>query len=175
MPTSRRRLLTAAVLIASPVAALAPAAGAVAATPTFFVVHVDDTFVSRTSVDCGFEILLHVQGTYRAIDHLDKDDEVVRSLETYPNFTYTFINAETGVSVTSHSPDPGHYTWNADGSFTLQVTGLVMHLVVPGQGTVAGQAGRFAITVDAAGESTESEPVGLNEDYHSALCQILAP
>ncbi len=174
MPASRRHWLTAA-LLTTVAAALAPAVGAAAATPQFFVIHVDDTFVSRTSEDCGFEILLHLQGTYRGVDHVDNDGDLVRSLETYPNFTYTFINAETGVSVTSHSPDPGHYTWNGDGSFSLQVTGLVMHLVVPGQGMVAGQAGRFTITVDAEGEATESAPVGLNQDYHSALCEILAP
>ena len=45
----------------------------------------------------------------------------------------------------------------------------------PGEGVVAAQSGRFVITVDPAGEASESEPVGRNDDYHAAMCQILAP
>ena len=108
-------------------------------------------------------------------DFVNRDGTVTRSLVTYPGLFFTFINAATGVSVTSRSPDPEHYHWNADGSFALTVTGLVMHLVVPGQGVVAAQAGRFVVTVDANGDETVSEPVGRNDDYHAALCQTLAP
>ena len=92
---------------------------------------------------------------------------------TYPGLFYTFTNAATGESVTSRSPDPEHYDWNADGSFTLTVTGLVMHL--RGHGGQAVQAGRFVVTVDAGGDETVSEPVGSHDDYHAALCAILAP
>lgn len=152
----------------------APALPAVAATPQVNVFQIDDTFVSRTSEACGFEILLHLQGTFRAIDYVDRNGDVVRSLMTYPNVTYTFINSATGVSVTSHSPDPEHYTWNADGSLTLRVTGLVMHLGARGEAKV-GTAGQILVTISPDGEATESAPVGLHEDYHAALCQILAP
>lgn len=145
-----------------------------AARPEVFVLHVDDTYPSRTSEDCGFDILAHVEGTMRFTDFVDSAGDPVRSLVTYPRLTYTFTNVETGESVTSRSPDPEHYTWNADGSFILTVTGLVLHWLVPGQG-VAGQAGRFTITVDPDGNVSESEPVGQADDYHAALCQILAP
>ena len=50
-----------------------------------------------------------------------------------------------------------------------------MHLVVPGQGVEAVQAGRFVVTIDLNGDETVSEPVGRNDDYHAALCQVLAP
>lgn len=154
---------------------LGPAAAAVAAPPQFFVVHVDDTFPSRTSEDCGFEILAHVEGTMRFTDFVDGDGVLTRTLATYPSLTYTFINAETGASVSSRSPDPEHYTWHADGSLTLWVTGLAMHWAVPGEGVIAAQSGRFVVTVDPDGEAAESEPVGRNDDYHAALCGILAP
>jgi hypothetical protein len=124
---------------------------------------------------CGFDILLHLEGTMRFTDFVDRNGELTRSLVTYPRLFYTFINADTGESVASRSPDPEHYTWNSDGSFTIEVTGLVMHWVVPGSGVVAAQAGRFVITVDADGNAFESEPLGRSDDYHAALCEVLAP
>ncbi len=152
------------------------AAGTAAATPPDrFTVHIDDTFLSGTSEDCGFDILLHLEGSIRVTDYYDRAGELSRSLETYPALFYTFINPESGVSVTSRSPDPGHYTWHSDGSATLTVTGLVMHLGVSGSSGKAIQAGRFVIRFDAAGNPSESERVGANDDYHAALCDILAP
>ena len=154
---------------------LGTASTAMAAQPDRFRVHVDDTFPSRTSEACGFDILLHLQGTITSTDFVNRDGTVTRSLVTYPGLFFTFSNAATGKSVTSRSPDPEHYRWNADGGLTLTVTGLVMHLVVPGQGVQAAQAGRFVITIDADGNETVSEPVGRNDDYHAALCEFLAP
>ena len=160
-------------LLALPLA-LAPAAAASAATPDRFSFAVDDTGLSRTSEECGFDILLHVQGTIRVLDFFDQDGNGTRTLVTYPGLTYTFTNASTGESVTSRSPDPEHLTWNVDGSGSLRVTGLVLHFRVPGDGS-AGQAGTFTVSWDTEGEETETEPVGLHEDYHEAICQILAP
>ena len=153
---------------------LAPAASALAAQPDRWSFAVDDTFPSRTSEDCGFDILLHLEGTIRGVDFYAGDGTLQRSLTTYPHLTYTFINAVTGESVTSRSPDPEHWTWNADGSATLKVTGLVLHWVVDGQG-MTGQAGTFTVVFGADGDETKISQVGLNEDYHAALCEILAP
>ncbi len=148
---------------------------ATAAQPDRYRVHVDDTFLSQTSEACGFNILLHLEGTVAFTDFVNRDGTVTRSLVTYPALFFTFINQATGTSVSSRSPDPEHYRWNDDGSLTLIVTGLVMHLVVPGQGVEAAQAGRFVVTIDLTGDETVSEPVGRNDDYHAALCQVLAP
>jgi hypothetical protein len=167
------RPIATSVLLALPVA-LGPAASALAAPPDRFSFEVDDTGLSRTSEDCGFDIMLHVEGTIRVLDFLDQDGSQTRTLVTYPRLTYTFSNAETGESVTSRSPDPEHLTWNADGSGTLRVTGLVLHWLVPGGG-MTGQAGAFTVSWDAEGDEIETEPVGLHEDYHAALCEILAP
>ena len=153
---------------------LAPAASALAAQPDRWSFDLDDTFPSRTSEDCGFDILLHLEGMIRGVDFLAGDGTLVRSLTTYPNLTYTFINAETGESVTSHSPDVEHWTWNADGSATLKVTGLVLHWLVAGDG-VTGQAGSFTVVFDSDGDETVTGQVGLDEDYHAALCEILSP
>ena len=160
---------TAAVLAAMGVAS----AGTAAATPPDgFTLHVDDTFLSRNSQACGFDILLHLEGTMTFRDFYDRDGELSRSLTTYPGLFYTFINAATGVSVTSRSPDPEHFTWNPDGSFTLEVTGLVMNLAGAGQRAI--QAGHFNVSVDAEGHASETTPVGRFDDYHAALCDILA-
>ncbi len=155
------------------VSGLATAGNAGAEPPDRSRVHVDDTFLSRTSVACGFDILLHLEGTLTFTDFYDQDGHLTRSLATYPDLFYTFINAATGESVTSRSPDPEHYTWNPDGSFTLDVTGLVMNIAGGGQRAI--QAGRFVITVDATGEGSDSEPVGRTDDYHATLCEVLAP
>jgi hypothetical protein len=160
-------------LLALPLA-LAPAASAVAAPPDRYSFAVDDTDLSRTSEECGFDILVHAEGTIRVLDFLDEDGNPVRTLVTYPGLTYTFSNLETGESVTSRSPDPEHVTWNADGSGSARVTGLVLHWRLPGEGSV-GQAGMFTVSWDSEGNGDESEPVGLHEDYHAALCEILSP
>jgi hypothetical protein len=162
-----------ALLLALPLS-LAPVTAAFAAPPDRYSFEVDDTGLSRTSEECGFDIMLPVEGTIRVLDFLDQDGNQTRTLVTYPGMTYTFSNAETGESVTSRSPDPEHLTWDADGGGTLRVTGLVLHWLVPGDGVV-GQAGAFTVSWDGEGNETETEPVGLHEDYHAALCEILAP
>ena len=154
------------------VTGLATAGSAGAAPPDRFRLHVDDTFLSRTSVACGFDILLHVEGTMSFTDFYDRDGNLTRTLTTYPGLFYTFINPASGASVTSRTPDPEHYTWNPDGSFSLDVTGLVMNLAGAGQRAV--QAGRFVVTVDGEGNGSETEPLGRSDDYHAALCDILA-
>ena len=145
-----------------------------AVTPERWSADVDDTFVSqKLSALCGFEVVTHVQGKVRGVDFLDADGSYVRSLVVYPSLTYTFANAATGETVSSRSPDPEHITWGADGSLTLKATGLVMHFLLPGDG-MTGQAGQLTVTVDAEGNGSEAGPVGLNEDYHAALCALLA-
>jgi hypothetical protein len=171
MPGMRQIATTA--LLAAPLA-LAPATASVAAQPDHYSFVVDDSGPSRTSEDCGFDIEVHVQGMVRFTDFLDQDGSYVRSLTTYPRLTYTFTNVETGESVTSHAPDVEHWTWGADGSATLRVTGLVLHWLVPGSG-VSGQAGSFTVVFGADGDETKIGQVGLDEDYHAALCEILSP
>ena len=166
------RNLTALAAVA--VTGFATAGNAAAAEPDRFTVHVDDTFLSRTSEACGFDILLHLEGTIVFTDFVNGDGELTRSLTTYPGLFFTFINAETGTSVTSRSPDPEHYTWASDGSFTLTITGLVMRIAIPGSGEQSLYAGNVVVTVDANGDATEAEPVGRSDDYHAALCEVLA-
>jgi hypothetical protein len=149
------------------------AGSAAAAPPQRSTFQIDDTFLSGTSEDCGFDILLHLEGSIAVTDFVNGEGELVRSLVTYPSLFFTFINAETGTSVTSRSPDPEHTTFGDDGSMTIMVTGLVMRITVPGSGEQAIQAGRFVIRVDASGQAAEGEPVGRSDDYHAALCAAL--
>lgn len=175
MNTTNRLGSIAATLAVLAFTVMSTAGTAAASEPDRSTMHVDDTFLSRTSETCGFDILLHLEGSITFTDFFDQDGQVSRSLATYPALFFTLINAETGTSVTSRSPDPEHYTWNSDGSFTITVTGLVMHYAVPGSDLDALQAGWFVITVDANGDASVSELLGRSDDYHAALCEILAP
>ena len=152
---------------------LVPAASH-AGPPERWSVEVDDSFVSqRLSTLCGFGVVTHIEGKVRGMNYVDRDGTFARSLVVYPSLTYTFANAETGETISSRSPDPEHFSYAADGSFTLKVTGLVMHFQIPGEGVI-GQAGQFTVTVDAEGDESGTGPVGLNEDYHEAICEQLA-
>ena len=170
-----RRAITGAAVATLAVTSLITPSSAAASPPDRSRADIDETFLSRTSEDCGFDILLHLEGSMVVTDFVDRNGEPTRSLVTYPNLFYTFINAETGTSVTSRSPDVEHYTLAADGSLTIAVTGLVMRIGEPGSGQQSIQAGRFVITIDANGDATESEPLGRTDDYHAALCEVLAP
>lgn len=165
-----------AVLATVALAALAPVATASAAPPDITVIHVDDEgYAPKASARCGFDILLRTEGTIRITEFLDRDGDVRRSLTVYPGLTYTFINKATGKSITSVSPDPEHVTFNPDGSFTMRVTGLIMHWVVPGQGVLGADAGPLVMTFDASGELiSEVQTGGHHEPRFPALCQILA-
>jgi hypothetical protein len=172
---THRATTMAAGLVLMAVTAITSTGPAIAARPETHRMHVDDTFLSRISEDCGYDVLLHLEGTITVTDFTNRDGTVTRTLVTYPALFFTFINAATGEAVTSRSPDVEHYRYNDDGSLTLTVTGLVMHVVVPGEGVQAAQAGRFVVTIDADGNETVTEPVGRNDDYHAALCATLAP
>ena len=165
-----------AVLTTLALVAAMPGATASAARPEITVIPVDDTgYAVKASARCGFDILLHTEGTIRIIEFTDRDDELRRSLTVYPGLTYTFINEATGKSITSVSPDPEHVTFNPDGSFTMRVTGLIMHWVVPGQGVLGADAGPLVMTFDADGELvSEVQTGGHHEPRFPALCQILA-
>jgi hypothetical protein len=164
-----------AVLATLALAGLAPGATASAAPPDRTVVTVDEEgYAVKSSARCGFDILLRTKGTIRITEFRDRDGELRRSLTVYPGLTYTFTNQATGKSITSVSPDPEHVTFNPDGSFTMTVTGLIMHWVVPGQGVLGADAGRLVMTIDANGELISEVQTGHHEPRFPALCQILA-
>jgi hypothetical protein len=175
MPSTRKLTARAAAVgLVSGAALMSAAPAAVAAPPVRTVLQVDDIGpATKSSERCGFDILLRTQGTIRFTDFYDRSGVMTRSLVTYPSLTYTFSNAATGEAVTSNSPDPEHYTWNAEGSFTMVVTGLIMHWVVPGQGVLGADAGRLVVTVAADGTVVEEEN-GHHEPRFPALCEILA-
>jgi hypothetical protein len=157
-------------------AAVLPGATSSAAPPDMTVIPVDDTaYAVKASARCGFDILLHTEGTIRITEFTDRTGEPRASLTVYPGLTYTFINQATGKSITSVSPDPEHVTINPDGSFTMRVTGLIMHWVVPGQGVLGADAGPLVMTFDADGELvSELQTGGHHVPRFPALCEILA-
>ena len=94
MPHRITTLAASLVLMAATV--LGTPGTATAAQPDRYRVHVDDTFLSRTSEACGFNILLHLEGTVAFTDFVNRDGTVTRSLVTYPALFFTFINEATG-------------------------------------------------------------------------------
>jgi len=99
MPGMRSAATTA--LLALPLV-LAPAAPAVAAPPDRWSFAVDDTFPSRTSEDCGFDILLHLEGTIVDLKMATLDDTTGR-------WTVTGTVDLTKVSALDGSSRPSWY------------------------------------------------------------------
>ncbi len=99
--------------------ALVPLAVPAAATPPVHtVIALDEApeCAPKSSVRCGFDILFGVQGTIRITEFSDRDGNLDRVLIVSPGLTYMFVNAATGKSITSNSPDPEHYSFNSTAS-----------------------------------------------------------
>jgi hypothetical protein len=141
-PLIRLLVLTLAALLLGLPYSTAAAAGRV----TVEKVEVDDTFVPPIFEQaCGFPVEIHVEGELRIITRTDAAGNVVSVITTYPQFKITHTNVETGEAIITPSPAMDKTTYNADGSFTVAINGLLGHLVVPGEGQTAADVGRIVL------------------------------
>jgi len=104
-----------------------------AAEPTHVVIPINDSFTDDQS--CNFPVVVHVDGTGRSTDFFDRNGNLVRSLSVYPGLTISF--SANGKTLTSASPAIDIDTFNADGTLTVFIAGLLAHISVPGQGIIA--------------------------------------
>ena len=62
-----------------------------------------------TEESCGFPVLVHQEGYTIRLTFYDKNDEVLRTTQTYPQFKVTLTNLETGKSLRIVDPGPGFF------------------------------------------------------------------
>jgi hypothetical protein len=166
----RLLLVSLAVLLA-----LVTVAPAFAAQPEIKRTVVDDTF----TVDdvCAFPLEVHVEGIERDALYYDQAGNLVQVIATFPRLRVTLTNLETGESLSFPSPSVATTKINPDGSYTVTVTGLSDRLVVPGQGAVAMDVGRF---VDYYSGPDDQEPDTIFEagrfdaSNPPHICEVLA-
>jgi hypothetical protein len=121
---------------------------------------------------CGFPVLVHIQGGEIDTTFFDKAGVPVKLLGVFPGQTVTVTNLDTGTSMTL--PDAGSFRLRAerDGSLKISITG---HGPIPND--VTGQpgiwyldGGQLIATLDGDGNVTSVETTGNLVD----LCGPLA-
>jgi len=128
-------------------------------------IDVDETFLDESlTAFCGFPVEQHVQGQ---LGIQQRGDTVAT---TGANFRRTFTNLDTGQSVELYISGLQEETFDpVKGLFRLSFSGRMAQIVVPGEGAVFVDAGRFVQTVlfdPETGEVISVEIIdrGRNED-----------
>ncbi len=126
------------------------------------VIHVDATFVD--SETCGFDITVHVFGTFRQADYYDNSGFLYKTLLTAGGGAFTFTETANGTTLTMQAQsylDTIYY--NADGSpSTSTLSGPVWKFTAPGGGIVLLDAG--TVTFDSEGNIVFE--AGPHQDLH---------
>lgn len=165
------RTLTTATLAAGLLAA--GAVPAAAAGPERTVEPVEFTIEAHPyySEACGFPVTVHVWGQFKVLTWTDEDGDPVREMR---HFSFRSETSANGKTVRGLSMGPETVVYNADGSATVHVRGIV-NRTVPGAGTVR-LAWGSGITVWPAdgGPDIVVEPTGGPESLQP-LCDYLAP
>lgn len=158
------------------VLALALASAASAGKPTIVTEQVDETFIG--AIDCGTVALdQRVVGVVK-VRSFFANGELTRELSTF-RLKQTFTNPVTGASL--RSPDVGmdKLTVHEDGSATLMIVGIVVRVVVPGEGLVAGRNGQLRLFFESPDDMDPDVLLATghqdtDEALDAALCEALA-
>jgi len=165
-------------LVVGAIVAALGAGAATAAPPQRTVFNIDETF----TVDgiCSFPIVEHAQGKGRITEFVDRNGNVTRELDTTPGLKISF--SANGITLSTTSSSHGHWTFNADDTATLAVTGLSGHISIPGQGTIALSAGHI---VAIFSDDEEPQIIAMNGSFsfgfgdlppiEEQLCDALTP
>src|SRR5690242_3671763 len=92
---------------------------------------------------CSFPLRIEFTGTAHVRLYLDASGNPTRILITGADVKGTFTNSATGASVWTPSPNMVLVTFNADGTVTQSLRGLLDRIVVPGQGLITADVGRI--------------------------------
>ncbi|HET6850248.1 MAG TPA: hypothetical protein VFH74_15420 [Gaiellales bacterium] len=137
------RLLAATVLAAGFLAA--SAAGAAAAAPSIDRSAVSVSHVIAAGPDtCAFDIVSSYSGTVRTVTFSDGTQQT-----TLSDFHLTYTNPITGRSLTTPLAGPFFVTPKGDGTVTSTIDGNDGRFVIPGQGRVFADVGRFVYIAPA--------------------------
>ena len=155
---------------------LASARPAVAAPPTFDVIVLDRFGPAPfLTPECGFPVLSGVEGVIKVSTREGKDGVVYEIARI--RLTRTFVNAETGETITTQDVGVDRVIIQPDGSATVLVAGLIFRFVQPGEGLVGAETGRLVLVFDGP-DDEEPEVLfeaGQKDDFVAALCAALAP
>jgi len=167
MKSAKSSIVTAVLVFAVAMLAVVPTK---AATPFILKVPVDFT---STFSDCGFTVVDHNEGSFTVHVFFDKNGDPRIEIDTY-SLKESWTNPANGMSFSTTDAGPGITTIHKDGSQTLADIGLVAHVVLKGQGKVAAQVGKIALTFDADGNLIGSAfEAGQHDDLLPAICAAL--
>lgn len=158
--------LTTAALASGAVLAAVPAQASGA---TRTVEEVDFVNPNHLLDACGFPVRLHVRGTFNVVSFTDADGNLTKEIR---NYRFRGTLSAHGVSVEGLARGPEIWTYNADGTATVDVHGVVNRRV-PGHGTVTLFAGYQVVVIDGETETVVVEPTGQAEDA-AELCAIFS-
>jgi hypothetical protein len=136
-------------MLASICAVLVVAATAGAAPPSVSTTHVDFGFVD--SVDCDFDVAVHITGTDTAVTRVVGGD--VYDFHAFGGGFTTLTNLDTEESITFNISGPGRFIFGEDGSFRLTGTGTALFAQEEEPG-IQWFKGRYDLQIDAEGNAT---------------------
>ena len=172
-----------AVLVA--VGVLVPAATAAApvrATLDVTGVSFIDPVLSAT---CGTDVLVTLNGVFKATLFVDKNGQPTREIDTQPGVTVTYTSLATNKSISDPLAEVGHSTYSNGGTVGSTVTTVLTGLQGSITGVVGPGAGRTVIGgtvvfVDANGiplVQFEGPPLAQNGSFArkaTAICNAIA-
>ncbi|MEK6206194.1 MAG: hypothetical protein AABM32_00985 [Chloroflexota bacterium] len=157
------------------VATLAFTSAAWAAKPDAVRIEIDE--IIPGAIDCGsYQLDEHVFG-HIILRTFFRKGEFVMSLNNIA-LKHTISNP-TGESLTTPDVGADHLMIAKDGSATLAIIGIVVRVVVPGQGLVAGEVGKVTLFfTDPADTEPDVSFAGIHDGFDAvdaAFCAALAP
>jgi hypothetical protein len=108
------------------------------------------SLTSTSARACGFPIIRNETGTLNETIRTTSSGTVIDSIH-FVNYRITFTNPANGKSITSVRGFTERDIMSTNGTDTHYEAGLVSHLIIPGQGAVAINAGHLVSVFDANG------------------------
>jgi hypothetical protein len=166
-----RALALGLVLLLAPLLGLAQPALAAADAPIVDVVRVDERTVSQ---ECGFPVEDHVEGTIRYAVHFDQDGTPFMEILNY-RLRETYTNLDTGESIFTPEVGIDRFSITRNGDRLVVQIGIVIRIVVPGQGAIFAHVGRLVFNIDTREVVFAAGPDDSFDDLGGAICGALAP
>jgi hypothetical protein len=167
MNSKKRAILMPVLVFALAMLAAAPVD---ATKPLILKIPVD---FSDTFNDCGFTIVHNTEGFFTVHVFFDTNGIPKIEIDTFV-LKETLTNPATGISLFTPDVEADIGTFQQDGSSTLAVVGLLGHIVIKGQGTIAAQVGRIVFKLDPAGNLIGVVfEAGQRDDFVPAVCAAL--
>ncbi|HYP19653.1 MAG TPA: hypothetical protein VEY08_06220 [Chloroflexia bacterium] len=140
------RVALAALLGVMSLLALSNGAAWAGGKPTIFNLEFSlDTPLPAGPGNCAFDVVQHTEGNLKVRVFRDDEGNRVRSIQSFPEYGGYYLNTENGKSVPYEAHGPVLRTFNADGTVSDTMPGVVK-ANLPGQGVVFINAGSLTFT-----------------------------